>query len=137
MLEDSININNFRCNPVVLKKKLVKRQQKLLFWTQFALQRGQHEPCPKRKSKFFGRNNKSRSLAFRNVLFYQDIKCFDWVTNLFLFVWYFFIGKESLPAKTAALKYIPFIVKWFLSFQYFEIRFMYGSLVIAITTDDC
>ena len=86
MLEDSININDFCCNPVVSKKKIVKPQQKLLFWAQFALQRGHHGPCPKWKNIFFGRNNKSKSLAFRNFLFYHNIICFGWVMSLFLFV---------------------------------------------------
>ena len=34
---------------------------------------------------FFGRNNKSRSSAFRKFLFYQNIICLDWVMNPFLF----------------------------------------------------
>ena len=35
MLGDSINMNNFCCNPVVLKKKIGKTSKKLLFWAQF------------------------------------------------------------------------------------------------------
>ena len=34
-------------------------------------------------------------------------------------------------------KYIPFTLKCFLSSQYFEIRFIQGSLVIATTPDNC
>ena len=49
----------------------------------------------------------------------------------------FFIKKESFPAKTVVFKYIRFIVKCFLSSQYFQIPFMQGSLVIVTTTDDC
>ena len=39
--------------------------------------------------RFFGRNNKSRSSAFRKFLFYQNIICFDWVLNLFYLEWCF------------------------------------------------
>ena len=52
---------------------------------------------------FFGRNNKSRSSAFRKFLFYQNIICLDWVMNLFLF-WVMFSDKKvSFPAKTDVL----------------------------------
>ena len=54
------------------------------------------------KNIFFDRNNKSRSSAFRNFLFYQSIICFDWVMNLFLFCVIFFIKKGSFLAETAA-----------------------------------
>ena len=50
---------------------------------------------------FFGRNNKSRSSAFRKFLFYKNIICFDWVMNLFLSRVMFSIKKVSFPAKTA------------------------------------
>ena len=50
---------------------------------------------------FFGRNNKSRSSAFRKFLFYQNI-CFDWVMNFFLSSVMFSVKKVSFPAKTAA-----------------------------------
>ena len=50
--------------------------------------------------KFFGRNKKSRSSAFRKFLFYQNI-CFDWVMNLFLSWVMFSVKKVSFPAKTA------------------------------------
>ena len=50
---------------------------------------------------FFCRNSKSRSLAFRKILFYQNIICFDWVMNLFLSWVMFSVKKVSFPAKTA------------------------------------
>ena len=51
---------------------------------------------------FFGRNNKSRSSAFRKFLFYQNIICFDWAINFFLSSVMFSVKKVSFPAKTAA-----------------------------------
>ena len=53
---------------------------------------------------FFDRNNKSRSSAFRNFLFYQNVICFDWVMNLFLSWVMFSVKKVSFPAKTALIK---------------------------------
>ena len=50
---------------------------------------------------FFGRNNKSRSLAFRKFLFYQNIISFDRVMNLFLSCVMFSVKKVSFPTKTA------------------------------------
>ena len=50
---------------------------------------------------FFDRNSKSRSSAFRNFLFYQNVICFDWVMNLFLSSVMFSVKKVSFPAKTA------------------------------------
>ena len=61
------------------------------------------------KQLYFSRNNKSRSSAFRNFLFYQSIICFGWVMNLFLFCVMFFIKKGSFPAKTAESKGIDVI----------------------------
>ena len=60
MLGDSINMNNLCCNPVVLKKKLVKRLKNCSFWPNL------HERChyrshPKWKTIFFFRYNKIRS----------------------------------------------------------------------------
>ena len=50
---------------------------------------------------FFGRNNKSRSSAFRKFLFYQNIIFFDWVMDLSLSWVMFSVKKVSFPAKTA------------------------------------
>ena len=55
----------------------------------------------KMENFFFGRNNKSRSLAFRKFLFYQNIISFDWVMNLFLSCVMFSVKKVSFPTKTA------------------------------------
>ena len=52
---------------------------------------------------FFGRNNKSRSSAFRKFLFYQNIICFDWVMNIFLSWVMFSVKKVLFPAKAAVL----------------------------------
>ena len=52
------------------------------------------------KKNFFGKNNKSRSWAFRKFLFYQNIKCFDWVMNFFLSSVMFSVKKVSFPTKT-------------------------------------
>ena len=51
--------------------------------------------------KFLGKNNQRRSSAFRNVLFYENIICFDWVMNLLLSWVMFSVKKVSFPAKTA------------------------------------
>ena len=49
----------------------------------------------KTKDKPLRRNNKSRSQAFKNFLFYKNIICFDCVLICFVFV-----KKGSFPAKT-------------------------------------
>ena len=51
---------------------------------------------------FCCRNNKSRSSAFRKFLFYQNIVCFDWVMNLFLY-WMFSVKKVSFQLKQLCL----------------------------------
>ena len=66
------------------EKKLVKPLKNCFFWPNLhkkgvIMDHGRDE-----KKFFFGRNNKSRSPAFRKFLFYQNIICFDWVKNLFL-----------------------------------------------------
>ena len=45
---------------------------------------------PQWKKYFPGRNNKSRSSAFRNFLFYQNIICFDWVKSFSILSEFFF-----------------------------------------------
>ena len=57
------------------------------------------------KQLFCGWNKKSRSLAFRHFVFYQNI-CFGWVMSLFLFSVKFFIKKRAFPAKTAEFSLI-------------------------------
>ena len=77
-------INQFCCNPAVLKKKKIKPLKIFFFWTQFA-QKGVVMGHAQDGKKIWGaKNNKSRSPAFRKFLFYQNIICFDWVKNLFL-----------------------------------------------------
>ena len=46
MLEDSINVNNFCCNPVALKKKKVK-PLKINFWAPVCTTKGSAWPMPK------------------------------------------------------------------------------------------
>ena len=75
----------------------------------------------KMKKNFFGRNNISRSSAFRKFLFYQNIICFDWVMNLFLSWVMFSIKKVSFPAKTAGLA-VHYFLHAFLS-DYFCFAF--------------
>ena len=57
--------------------------------------------CAQNENNFFGRNNKNRSSAFGNFLFYHNNICFGWVMNLFLSWVIFFVKKVSFPAKTA------------------------------------
>ena len=59
------------------EKKLVK-PFKNCFLDPICTEKGSLWAMPKvEKSFFFGRNNKSRSSAFRKFLFYQNIICFD------------------------------------------------------------
>ena len=54
MLGDSININNFSCNPVVLKKKKNGKTSKNgHFRAQRVQKRSQYGPYPKQKTIFF------------------------------------------------------------------------------------
>ena len=107
MLENSINFDNFCCNPIVLKKNVVK-PLKIAFSGPICTTKGSAWGHAQHGKQFsFGRNNKSRSSAFRNFLFYQSIICFGWVMNLFLFCVMFFIKKGSFPAEAA----VPFW-KW-------------------------
>ena len=99
MLQDSINIDKFCCNPVVLKK-IGKTSTKVAFLGPICTTKGSAWTMPKMKKQiFFGRNNKSRSFAFRNFLFYQNIICFGWVISLFLFVWCFLSKKNHFQLK--------------------------------------
>ena len=52
MLGDSININNFNCNPVVLKKKYMEKPPKITILGQLVQKRGHYEPHPKQKTFF-------------------------------------------------------------------------------------
>ena len=68
MFGGSININDFCCNPVVVKKKLAK-PLKIAFWGPIYTAKGLAWATPKMKNNFFGRNKKSKSSAFRNFIF--------------------------------------------------------------------
>ena len=101
MLEDTININKLCWNPAVLKKKLVKPLKNCFFGPNFHRKGVIMHHAQDEKKTFFGRNNKSRSSAFRKFLFYQNIICFHWVMNLFLSWVMLSVKKVSFPAKTA------------------------------------
>ena len=98
ILRDSININNFNCNPVVLKKKIGKTSKSCYFWAQLAHKKGVSMAHAK-EQKEMCRNNKSRSSAFKNILFYKYIIVlavlwiFSWV------VWWFLAKKGHFQLK--------------------------------------
>ena len=50
ILRDSININNFNCNPVVLKKILVKPLTFAIFGPNLPQQKGQYAPHTNQKT---------------------------------------------------------------------------------------
>ena len=98
---DSININNLCFNQAYKKKTIFKRFYIPFFRTSYTyssekkvkpLKNCFFEPNLQKievilshtlngKQFFFGWNNYRRSLAFRNVLFYQNIKCLDWILS--------------------------------------------------------
>ena len=100
ILGDSTNINNLCFNPAFLKKQLVK-PLKSCFLVPICAKRGNYGHRSQWKMFFLGRNNRNWSLAFRNILFYQNIICFDWIMNLFPSWVMFSVKKVSFPAKTA------------------------------------
>ena len=55
--------------------------------------------CTQNENNFFGRNNKNRSSAFGNFLFYHNNICFSWVMNLFLSWVIFFVKKCHFQLK--------------------------------------
>ena len=57
MLGDSINIFNFNCNPVVLKK--IDKTCKKSFLVQLTQERGQYGSRPKQKTIFFAEITKA------------------------------------------------------------------------------
>ena len=81
---------------------------KIALWDPICTTKWSAWAMPKMKNNFFSRNNKSRSSAFWNFLFCQNIIHFGWVMNLFLFCVIFFIKKGSFPGKTAICNYIRF-----------------------------
>ena len=78
MSGDWINIYNLHYNAVVLKKKIAKTFTNCSF--SWAKTRPVEEVMPKIKFNFFG-DNKRKSWAFKNFLFYQNIS-FDNNVNL-------------------------------------------------------
>ena len=76
MSGDSVNNNNLCCNPVVLKK--INETSKNFFGgPSIAFHcKGVSMGHTQNDKQFSGRNNKNRSSAFRNFLFYQNITCF-------------------------------------------------------------
>ena len=85
------------------------------------------------KKIFFGRNNKSRSSAFRKFLFYQNIRCFDWVISLFLSWVMFSVKRVSFPAKTS-VKHKPFINSFQFYLLYYKcwLKLLFSHRIIAI-----
>ena len=55
VLEDSININKFNCNPEVLKKKLVKPLKIVIFEPNLHTKKGPVWPTHKMKKKNWGK----------------------------------------------------------------------------------
>ena len=75
------------------EKKLVKPLKNCFFGSNLH-KKGSLWATLKMENLILGRNHKSRSLTFRNVLFYQNI-CFDWVMNLFLY--HFQLKQQLVP----------------------------------------
>ena len=59
MLGDSINTNNFNCNPVVLKFFLLKPLKIAIFGPNLCKKRGQYGPHPKQTIFFFSEMTKA------------------------------------------------------------------------------
>ena len=87
MLKDSININNCNWNQVVSENKRAKckTSKNYHFWGNFHNNGIPMGHAQNKSTIFFFRNNKTRSKAFRIFLFDQNIMCFSWVINVFLF----------------------------------------------------
>ena len=82
------------------KKKLVKPLKNcFLDPMAICIEKGSLWTTPKMKKNVFGRNNKSRSSAFRKFLFYIKISCYEFF-SIFSEVM-FSVKKVSFPAKTA------------------------------------
>ena len=94
ILGNSININDLRCNPEVLKKKVGKTSKKLFFGALFAQKWGHYGPRPKWRIIFLSRNNKSRSSAFTKFFIYQNIMF--WLNYL---EWCFLLKKCHFQLK--------------------------------------
>ena len=96
MFGDSIHINiNLCCNSAVLKK--IGKTSKKWFLGPICTKESHYGPHTKLETIFFGRNNKRRSLIFRNFFFYPNTICFGWVMNLFLsWSWVMFFSQKCV-----------------------------------------
>ena len=114
------------------EKKLVKPLKNCFFGPKLH-RKEDYGPRPRWKKKFFGRNNKSRSSAFRKFLFYQNIRCFDWVISLFLSWVMFSVKRVSFPAKTS-VKHKPFINSFQFYLLYYKcwLKLLFSHRIIDI-----
>ena len=88
---------------------------------------------PKIKNNFFGKNNKSRSSAFKKVLFYQNIICFDWVMNLFL-SWVMLLSKKChFSLNSCAAIHFPF--KWYKNSKILQLP-DYNNMLIKVSFNE-
>ena len=85
------------------EKKMVKPLKNCFLVTNLHKKRSHYGPRPKWKTIFFGRNNKSRSPAFRNLLFYQYIYVLTELWIFFYLEWCFFVNKVPFLAKRAVV----------------------------------
>ena len=133
LLVYTINLNNLWCNPAVLKKRLVKPLRNCFFDPNLHRKRGHNGPRARYKNIFCVRNNKSRSSAFRKFLFYQNIRCFDWVISLFLSWVMFSVKRVSFPAKTS-VKHKPFINSFQFYLLYYKcwLKLLFSHRIIDI-----
>ena len=73
MLGYSINLNNFNCNPVVMKI-FAKTSKNCHFWAQLVQKMGQYEPHPKQTKFLFAEMTKADHKLFKTFYF---IICLD------------------------------------------------------------
>ena len=86
----------------------------MLFWDHTWAKTGPAWATPKISLIFFCGNNKRRSQAFKNFLFYQNIISFDWIMNDFPWLAVLcdcdillpFLAENTLKLKMAALALI-------------------------------
>ena len=122
-------------------EKIGKTSIKLLSCVQFAQKRSHYGPCPLWKTIFWGRNNKYRSSAFRNFLFYQNAICFGWVMNLFLSWLMFFVKKCHFQLKQLCHSISTFITVfyslrvdiWFFNWSIWQSLFSILSVLFSIS----
>ena len=114
MLGNSINTSNL-LQSSISDKKLVKPQKKFFFGRNLH-KKGVIIGHAQNGEKFFSRNNKSRSSAFRNFLFYQNI-CFDWVMNLFdVFCQVSFPAKTAVTCPNILIALLPRVIQFLTDF---------------------